>query len=629
MKKIFSVLLFGSLLFFCSCAPKDTTGRFFYSPEKPVPGEQITLQYNSAGTPLERAEEIHLVVYSITSGTPEAKDYIMKKKGKTWTASFTTGEKSRGMIMKFSDGKEVDNNQKNGYVIPLHSKEGNLTPGGLAGFAEAYSSWGRYLIGMDSDMELALSYFEEEFKLRPDLKREYLVPYLVVIASTKGEEAPEIILKELDELAGRGNISEEEFSMMIGWYSRMNLAEEVQKYSEAIREQYPRGTFVQEERFREFYGAEDVDRKIALLEKFKTDFPESDLISAMHMYVCFAYRDRGDYARIKDYLEKNLEAVHWSLYNNIAWTMAEKDIDLELAAEFAALGVELAREEQKTPKMVRPSYITEREWKEQALAGLGMALDTYGYTLLKLDKPREALPAFEEAAHLSKGENLEVNERYAETLVKSGSFEKAISEIGRFIKEGRRTARMEELFKQAYIQHTGDEKEASEQFFKLRKIAQEKIIAELRETMLDSPAPNFTLDDLAGNSVSLIDLRGKIVVIDFWATWCRPCRESFPGLKKTVEQYENDETVRFFFINSSEQVDDWKKNASDFMIQNNYPFHVLLDTENTATTAFKVESIPTKFIIDKKGKIRFKSVGFKGNIDKLAEELSLMIEMLR
>jgi peroxiredoxin len=629
MKKIFSVFLFGSLLYICSCAPKDTTGRFSFFPEKPVPGEQITVHYNPAGTGLEKAEEIHLAAYSFTSGAPEAKDYAMNKKGETWIASFSTDEKSRGIIIKFTHGKEVDNNQKNGYVIPLYSKEGNLTPGGLAGLAEAYSSWGRYFMGTDSDMELALSYFEEEFKLHPDLKRDYLAPYLIVIASTKGEEAQEIILKELGELEGMGNLTEEEFSMMIDWYSRMNRTEDVQKYSEAIREQYPRGTFVQEERFREFYGTEDVDRKIALLEKFKTDFPESDFISAMHMYVCFAYRDRGDYARIKDYLEKNPEAVHWSLYNNIAWTMAERDIDLELAAGFAAQGVELAREEQINPKMVKPSYITEREWKEQAVAGLGMALDTYGYTLLKLDRPGDALPAFEEAALLSKGENLEVNERYAETLLKSGSFEKAVSEIGKFIKEGHSTARMEELFKQAYIQHTGDEKEASEQFLKLRKIAQEKIIAELRETMLDSPAPNFTLDDLAGNSISLVDLRGKIVVIDFWATWCRPCRESFPGMKRAVEHYANDESVRFFFINSSEQVDDWKKNASDFMTQNNYPFHVLLDTENAAATAFEVESIPTKFIIDKKGKIRFKSVGFMGNTDKLAEELSLMIEMLR
>ncbi|UCE23114.1 MAG: TlpA family protein disulfide reductase [Candidatus Aminicenantes bacterium] len=188
---------------------------------------------------------------------------------------------------------------------------------------------------------------------------------------------------------------------------------------------------------------------------------------------------------------------------------------------------------------------------------------------------------------------------------------------------------MEDLFKQAYLQHTGNEKEASEQLLKLKKVANEKMLAELKETMLDSPAPDFILEDLDGQFISLADLKGKIVIIDFWATWCAPCKASFPGMKQAVEKYRDDESVRFLFINSSERVEDWKKNAADFMTKNNYPFHVLLDTENRAATAFDVAVIPTKFVIDKKGKIRFKSEGFSGSTDQLVEELSLMIEMLR
>jgi peroxiredoxin len=188
---------------------------------------------------------------------------------------------------------------------------------------------------------------------------------------------------------------------------------------------------------------------------------------------------------------------------------------------------------------------------------------------------------------------------------------------------------MEDLFKQAYLQHTGNEKEASEQLLKLKKVASEKTLAELKETMLDSPAPDFALEDLEGQSISLADLKGKIVIIDFWATWCRPCIESFPGMKQAVEKYRDNETVRFLFINSWERVEDWKKNATDFLIKNNYPFHVLLDTENKVITSFGVEGIPTKFVIDKKGKIRFKSVGFSGSTEQLVEELSQMIEMLR
>lgn len=629
MRKPFLIFLCAGLLCFSFCARKEPPGRFSYSPERPTRGEEITVQYYPEGTNLEKAEEIYLVAYSYTKGPPEAKDFLMTKKGNTWTATFSSDEKSRGILLKFVHEEEVDNNEKNGYVIPLYDKNGNPAPGGLAGLAEAYSSWGRYFLDMEGDMELAFSYFEEEFDLHPELKREYFVPYLAAVASLKRESGIEIILNELDELTGKSDLTEEEYSFIVGWYTRLNQTEKVQKYSAIIRDKYPQGTFVQEERFREFYVTKDVDKKIMLLEKFKKDFPESDFTSAMHMYVCFTYRDRGEYIRIKEYLEKNSEEVNWSLYNNIAWGMAEKDIELGLAAELAVKGVELAREERENPKTEKLSYVTEREWKEQAEIGLGMALNTYGFILLKLDRAGDALPSLEEAALLSKGKNLEINERYAETLVKSGSFEKAVEEIGKLIKEGHSTSKMEGLFKQAYLQHTGNEKEASEELLKLKKISSRKMVAELKETMLDSPAPDFALEDLEGKSVSLADLRGKIIIIDFWATWCGPCIESFPGMKQAVEKYRDDKSILFLFINSWERVKDWKKNATDFMTKYNYPFHVLLDTENKVITSFGVDGIPTKFVIDKKGKIRFKSVGFSGSTDKLVEELSQMIEMLR
>ncbi|MGD2244987.1 MAG: redoxin domain-containing protein [Candidatus Aminicenantes bacterium] len=629
MRKTFLIVLCAGFLCLSFCAQKEPTGKFSYSPEKPIPGAEITVQYYPGGTSLEKAEDIYLVAYSYTKGPPEAKDFLMTKKGKTWTATFSTDEKSRGILIKFVHEEEVDNNEKNGYVIPLYEKNGNPVAGGLAGLAEAYSSWGRYFLDMEGDMDLAFSYFEEEFDLHPELKREYLVPYLTIIAGIKRETGREIILKELDELTGKSDLTEEEYSLIVGWYKRLNQTVKVQKYSAVIRDKYPQGTFVQEERFREFYTTKDVNKKIALLEKFKKDFPESDFTSAMYMYVCFAYRDRGEYTRIKEYLEKYPEEVSWSLYNNLAWGMAEKDIELELAAELAAKGVELARGERENPKTEKPSYVTEREWKQQAEIGLGMILDTHGFILLKLDRAKDALPVLEEAVLLSKGKNLEINERYAEALVQSGSFEKAVEEIGKFIQEGYSTSKMEDLFRQAYLQHTGNDKEASEQLLKMKKVANEKTLAELKETMLDSPAPDFALEDLEGQSISLVNLRGKIVIIDFWATWCRPCIESFPGMKQAVEKYRDDERVLFLFINSWERVEDWKKNATDFITKNNYPFHVLLDTENKVITSFGVDGIPTKFVIDKKGKIRFKSVGFSGSTDQLVEELSQMIEMLR
>ena len=628
MKKALSILLGTGFLCFSFCA-KEPAGRFSFSPEKPSPGEELIIRYNPAGTKLEDAAEVFLMAYSYTKGYPDARDYPMTKEGKSWIASLSTDEKSRGIVIKFVNNQDTDNNDNYGYIIPLFDKRGDQIPGGRAGLAEALVTWGRALLNLESDPELAFSYFEEEFKAHPELKKEYITPYLDILAALNRKGKIEAIQKELDELAGRDDQTEEELLAMANGYTRIKQAEKAEQTIRVIRERYPKGTLVQNERFREFYRAQDVDEKLTLLDGFKKDFPGSELIPAMRMYICFAYRDQGQYAKIKDYLGKHPDDVNWSLYNNLAWGMAENDVELELAADFAQKGIELARKTKAEPQSGKPAYVTEREWQEQVEMGLGMALDTYGFILLKQDRAKEALPVFEEAVQLTERQNLDVNERYAEALVKAGSSEKAVAEIEKFIKDGNSTAKIKDLFKKAIALHTGGLEEASQRLQELEKTAEKKMAAELKEKMISSPAPDFTLQDLAGNSVNLVALRGKIVILDFWATWCGPCLASFPGMKLAVEKYKDDKTVEFLFINSWERVKDWKKNASDFIAQHNYPFHVLLDTENKVIQAYEVEGIPTKFIIDKQGRIRFKNVGFMGSADKLVEELARMIELVR
>ena len=96
-----------------------------------------------------------------------------------------------------------------------------------------------------------------------------------------------------------------------------------------------------------------------------------------------------------------------------------------------------------------------------------------------------------------------------------------------------------------------------------------------------------------------------------------------------VTKYKDDPEVKFVFIDTWEEGTNKEKGASDFMTANKYTFHVLMDNDNKVVESFKVSGIPTKFVVDKKGVTRFKSVGFGGSDDKLVSELTAMIDMAK
>ena len=207
--------------------------------------------------------------------------------------------------------------------------------------------------------------------------------------------------------------------------------------------------------------------------------------------------------------------------------------------------------------------------------------------------------------------------------------EKAFQFIDEMIREGNVSAALNELFEQAFVAFHQTKEGLDIALASALEAGAEKAKAELNEISIDEPAPDFSLFDLAGNSISLRGLRGKTIILDFWATWCRPCIASFPGMQTAVDKFKNDDSVEFLFINTWERGDDVKKQVADFIEQKGYSFHVLLDSDNKVVEAYGVEGIPTKFVIDKRGKIRFKSVGFGGDAERMVEELSLMIEMIR
>ncbi len=136
-------------------------------------------------------------------------------------------------------------------------------------------------------------------------------------------------------------------------------------------------------------------------------------------------------------------------------------------------------------------------------------------------------------------------------------------------------------------------------------------------TKVHSLAPDFQLYNLDGNRVSLSDFRGKPVLINFWATWCPPCRAEMPYIQEIYEEWTN-KGLLVLAINIGER----SSKVEEFMRSNSLSFAVLLDTKQDVAQRYNITGIPTTFFIDKDGIIQDKVIGAFQNKTQIENRLS-------
>ena len=127
------------------------------------------------------------------------------------------------------------------------------------------------------------------------------------------------------------------------------------------------------------------------------------------------------------------------------------------------------------------------------------------------------------------------------------------------------------------------------------------------------PSLNFMLTDLAGNQVTLDELRGKNVFINFWATWCKWCVKEMPDMEN-IHQSFNDQDLVVLAIAVGEDLED----VSGYLSDKDYTFTILLDPDKSVTKVYEVKSIPTSIFIDKEGNVSYKRVGAMNEQQMLA-----------
>ena len=121
------------------------------------------------------------------------------------------------------------------------------------------------------------------------------------------------------------------------------------------------------------------------------------------------------------------------------------------------------------------------------------------------------------------------------------------------------------------------------------------------ESVPQNLAPDFTVTDADGNEVKLSDFRGKGVVLNFWASWCGPCKSEMPHFQAAYEKYG--EELHFLMVNMAEAFGDPRSDAEGFLNESGYTFPVYYDTLTECAYGYGVTGIPMTFFIDKEGNL--------------------------
>jgi len=125
-----------------------------------------------------------------------------------------------------------------------------------------------------------------------------------------------------------------------------------------------------------------------------------------------------------------------------------------------------------------------------------------------------------------------------------------------------------------------------------------------RPPLVGSPAPEIVLKDLQGRDVKLSDLRGKVVLVNFWATWCKPCKEEMPAMQASYDKLRD----KGFVVLAVNELEDTAR-VAEHIRTHGHTFEVVMDHNNQVANVYGVVGLPASFLIDPQGIVRERIAG--------------------
>jgi thiol-disulfide isomerase/thioredoxin len=582
----------------------------------------------------------------LEGGMPVAVEIPLKEEKGGFTGSFKTNERTRAFFISFSKPQIpdaiTDNNDDNGYYSVIYDRSGREVIGAYNALAIGFSIYNG-VWKMKKNADLATAFNKKEFASEASRTNLYH-DYLAHLGRTGNAADKELLKSELKTYLSKNSLTEADLAKVKDIYENiLNEKENATAVFASIKQKFPNGIWKREELTAAFYEELDLAKREALFNQVLAAYPASNEENKITLYllgqaVAYGYAEAAAYDKMESYFKfsydrTKLAKFYMTFASKLSGeTFTRKPVNVAKGMEFSDKALALLQEEMKSP-VNKPAFVTTTQYLRSLNYTYHSYLRSRAILFYHGNEPDKAYTSLKQAVDVFGNNNVYLNESFAFITEKVKGPAAAQAELERFISADKANPAMKEQLKAIYMKdHSAAQ--FADYLQRLEQASYINIKADLAKKMISTPAPQFSLKNLSGQTVSLASLKGKVVVVDFWSTWCGPCKASFPGMQKLVDKYKNHPDVAFLFIDTWETGDERKADVTGFLSKNKYTFNVLYDEERKASRGdfvvvsdFKVIGIPTKFVIDKNGNIRFSSSGFNGSMDGLINEVTAMIEL--